>query len=209
MSMLNPTKWSLPVFGSNVTCVWKQAMIPFVEQRLSWYWAIRQMFGRQSSPNTDFINVRADAALNKPVQPMKWLPGLQKTSLNWIHRYQFCPKMSWRKTCGKWSVRWSSVRWSMTVKSLPQKSRQRENQFGKMGLEVTLRFNPFSTKGESSITSGLKNVETIKKDALIAKASRTQRREVEAEQDKLANDKRVSRSWNCANKRIKLKQEPC
>ena len=64
-------------------------------------------------------------------------------------------------------------------------------------------------KGESLITFGIENVETIKKDALIAKAkAERERKEVEAEQDKLANDKRVAADLEIAQKQMscKLKQ---
>ena len=56
---------------------------------------------------------------------------------------------------------------------------------------------------------GIENVETIKKDALIAKAkAERERKEVEAEQDKLANDKRVAADLEIAQKQneLKLKQ---
>ena len=51
---------------------------------------------------------------------------------------------------------------------------------------------------------GIENVETIKKDALIAKAkAERERKEVEAEQDKLANDKRVAADLEIAQKKTK------
>ena len=80
----------------------------------------------------------------------------------------------------------------------------------KMGLEViAFTVQSFSDEGGVIDNLGIENVETIKKDALIAKAkAERERKEVEAEQDKLANDKRVAADLEIAQKQneLKLKQ---
>ena len=72
----------------------------------------------------------------------------------------------------------------------------------KMGLEViAFTVQSFSDEGGVIDNLGIENVETIKKDALIAKAkAERERKEVEAEQDKLANDKRVAADLEIAQK---------
>ena len=71
---------------------------------------------------------------------------------------------------------------------------------------MPLLFQSFSDEGGVIDNLGIENVETIKKDALIAKAkAERERKEVEAEQDKLANDKRIAADLEIAQKQNELK----
>ena len=80
----------------------------------------------------------------------------------------------------------------------------------KMGLEViAFTVQSFSDEGGSSITSGLKMLKPLRKMPWLPKAkAERERKEVEAEQDKLANDKRVAADLEVAQKQneLKLKQ---
>ncbi len=82
---------------------------------------------------------------------------------------------------------------TMTAGSLPQSAGQQQHQTWHQGLEViAFTVQSFPMKAVV-ITTRIENAETIKKDALIAKAkAERERKEVEAEQDKLVNDNRVA-----------------
>jgi len=163
-------------------------MIPFVEQRS--YLDIEQFSTdvrtSEAVPTLDFINVRADAVSNS-VQDV--LEG------------------NLREVIGQMELR------KMVNDRQEFASKVQDNvapDLAKMGLEViAFTVQSFSDEGGVIDNLGIENVETIKKDALIAKAkAERERKEVEAEQDKLANDKRVAADLEIAQKQneLKLKQ---
>ena len=181
-------------------------MIPFVEQRS--YLDIEQFSTdvrtSEAVPTLDFINVRADAAVKLKIgttDEMIW----NTTDIS--NSVQDVLEGNLREVIGQMELR------KMVNDRQEFASKVQDNvapDLAKMGLEViAFTVQSFSDEGGVIDNLGIENVETIKKDALIAKAkAERERKEVEAEQDKLANDKRVAADLEIAQKQneLKLKQ---
>ena len=182
-------------------------MIPFVEQRS--YLDIEQFSTdvrtSEAVPTLDFINVRADAAVKLKIGTTDEM--IARAAENFLN---------WNTTDISNSVQdvlEGNLREVMVNDRQEFASKVQDNvapDLAKMGLEViAFTVQSFSDEGGVIDNLGIENVETIKKDALIAKAkAERERKEVEAEQDKLANDKRVAADLEIAQKQneLKLKQ---
>ena len=190
-------------------------MIPFVEQRS--YLDIEQFSTdvrtSESVPTLDFINVRADAAVKLKIGTTdEMIDRAAENFLNWnttdiSNSVQDVLEGNLREVIGQMELR------KMVNDRQEFASKVQDNvapDLAKMGLEViAFTVQSFSDEGGVIDNLGIENVETIKKDALIAKAkAERERKEVEAEQDKLANDKRVAADLEIAQKQneLKLKQ---
>lgn len=190
-------------------------MIPFVEQRS--YLDIEQFSTdvrtSESVPTLDFINVRADAAVKLKIGTTdEMIARAAENFLNWnttdiSNSVQDVLEGNLREVIGQMELR------KMVNDRQEFASKVQDNvapDLAKMGLEViAFTVQSFSDEGGVIDNLGIENVETIKKDALIAKAkAERERKEVEAEQDKLANDKRVAADLEIAQKQneLKLKQ---
>jgi len=190
-------------------------MIPFVEQRS--YLDIEQFSTdvrtSESVPTLDFINVRADAAVKLKIGTTdEMVERAAENFLNWntediSNSVQDVLEGNLREVIGQMELR------KMVNDRQEFASKVQDNvapDLAKMGLEViAFTVQSFSDEGGVIDNLGIENVETIKKDALIAKAkAERERKEVEAEQDKLANDKRVAADLEIAQKQneLKLKQ---
>ena len=78
-----------------------------------------------------------------------------------------------------------------------------------MGLEViAFTVQSFSDEGGVIDNLGIEKCWNHQKDALIAKAKAERERKEEAEQDKLANDKRIAADLEIAQKQNELKLKP-
>ncbi len=138
---------------------------------------------------------------------MKWLPGLQ-SFLNWnTTDTSNSVKMSLEGNLQEVIGQMELVRWSMTVR-VASKCKITAPDLAKMGLEViAFTVQSFSDEGESSITS-VENVETIKKDALIAKAEAERERKGSRSENINWRQTRRCRSWNRAKtKQLKLRNK--
>ena len=190
-------------------------MIPFVEQRS--YLDIEQFSTdvrtSEAVPTLDFINVRADAAVKLKIGTTdEMIARAAENFLNWnttdiSNSVQDVLEGNLREVIGQMELR------KMVNDRQEFASKVQDNvapDLAKMGLEViAFTVQSFSDEGGVIDNLGIENVETIKKDALIAKAkAERERKEVEAEQDKLANDKRVAADLEIAQKQneLKLKQ---
>ena len=190
-------------------------MIPFVEQRS--YLDIEQFSTdvrtSEAVPTLDFINVRADAAVKLKIGTTdEMIARAAENFLNWnttdiSNSVQDVLEGNLREVIGQMELR------KMVNDRQEFASKVQDNvapDLAKMGLEViACTVQSFSDEGGVIDNLGIENVETIKKDALIAKAkAERERKEVEAEQDKLANDKRVAADLEIAQKQneLKLKQ---
>ena len=190
-------------------------MIPFVEQRS--YLDIEQFSTdvrtSEAVPTLDFINVRADAAVKLKIGTTdEMIARAAENFLNWnttdiSNSVQDVLEGNLREVIGQMELR------KMVNDRQEFASKVQDNvapYLAKMGLEViAFTVQSFSDEGGVIDNLGIENVETIKKDALIAKAkAERERKEVEAEQDKLANDKRVAADLEIAQKQneLKLKQ---
>ena len=190
-------------------------MIPFVEQRS--YLDIEQFSTdvrtSESVPTLDFINVRADAAVKLKIGTTdEMIARAAENFLNWnttdiSNSVQDVLEGNLREVIGQMELR------KMVNDRQEFASKVQDNvapDLAEMGLEViAFTVQSFSDEGGVIDNLGIENVETIKKDALIAKAkAERERKEVEAEQDKLANDKRVAADLEIAQKQneLKLKQ---
>ena len=190
-------------------------MIPFVEQRS--YLDIEQFSTdvrtSESVPTLDFINVRADAAVKLKIGTTdEMIARAAENFLNWnttdiSNSVQDVLEGNLREVIGQMELR------KMVNDRQEFASKVQDNvapDLAKMGPEViAFTVQSFSDEGGVIDNLGIENVETIKKDALIAKAkAERERKEVEAEQDKLANDKRVAADLEIAQKQneLKLKQ---
>ena len=190
-------------------------MIPFVEQRS--YLDIEQFSTdvrtSEAVPTLDFINVRADAAVKLKIGTTdEMIARAAENFLNWnttdiSNSVQDVLEGNLREVIGQMELR------KMVNDRQEFASKVQDNvapDSAKMGLEViAFTVQSFSDEGGVIDNLGIENVETIKKDALIAKAkAERERKEVEAEQDKLANDKRVAADLEIAQKQneLKLKQ---
>ena len=190
-------------------------MIPFVEQRS--YLDIEQFSTdvrtSEAVPTLDFINVRADAAVKLKIGTTdEMIARAAENFLNWnttdiSNSVQDVLEGNLREVIGQMELR-KMVKERQEFASKVQDSEAPD--LAKMGLEViAFTVQSFSDEGGVIDNLGIENVETIKKDALIAKAkAERERKEVEAEQDKLANDKRVAADLEIAQKQneLKLKQ---
>ena len=190
-------------------------MIPFVEQRS--YLDIEQFSTdvrtSEAVPTLDFINVRADAAVKLKIGTTdEMIARAAENFLNWnttdiSNSVQDVLEGNLREVIGQMELR------KLVNDRQEFASKVQDNvapDLAKMGLEViAFTVQSFSDEGGVIDNLGIENVETIKKDALIAKAkAERERKEVEAEQDKLANDKRVAADLEIAQKQneLKLKQ---
>ena len=190
-------------------------MIPFVEQRS--YLDIEQFSTdvrtSEAVPTLDFINVRADAAVKLKIGTTdEMIARAAENFLNWnttdiSNSVQDVLEGNLREVIGQMELR------KMVNDRQEFASKVQDNvapDLANMGLEViAFTVQSFSDEGGVIDNLGIENVETIKKDALIAKAkAERERKEVEAEQDKLANDKRVAADLEIAQKQneLKLKQ---
>ena len=190
-------------------------MIPFVEQRS--YLTIEQFSTdvrtSESVPTLDFINVRADAAVKLKVGTSEeMIARASENFLNWktvdiSKSVQDVLEGNLREVIGQMELR------KMVNDRQAFASKVQENvapDLAKMGLEViAFTVQSFSDEGGVIENLGIENVETIRKDAAIARAkAERERKEVEAEQDKLANDKRIAADLEIAQKQneLKLKQ---
>ena len=167
----------------------------------------------ESVPTRDFINVRADAAVKLKIGTSdEMIARASENFLNWStadisSSVQDVLEGNLREVIGQMELR------KMVNDRQEFASKVQDNvapDLAKMGLEViAFTVQSFSDEGGVIDNLGIENVETIKKDALIAKAkAERERKEVEAEQDKLANDKRVAADLEIAQKQneLKLKQ---
>lgn len=190
-------------------------MIPFIERRS--YLDIEQFSTdvrtSESVPTKDFINVRADAAVKLKIGTSdEMIAKASENFLNWkttdiSESIQDVLEGNLREVIGQMELR------KMVNDRQEFASKVQDNvapDLEKMGLEViAFTVQSFSDEGGVIDNLGIENVETIKKDALIAKAkAERERKEVEAEQDKLANDKRIAADLEIAQKQneLKLKQ---
>ena len=190
-------------------------MIPFVEQRS--YLDIEQFSTdvrtSEAVPTLDFINVRADAAVKLKIGTTdEMIARAAENFLNWnttdiSNSVQDVLEGNLREVIGQMELR------KMVNDRQEFASKVQDNvapDLAKMCLEfIAFTVQSFSDEGGVIDNLGIENVETIKKDALIAKAkAERERKEVEAEQDKLANDKRVAADLEIAQKQneLKLKQ---
>ena len=190
-------------------------MIPFIERRS--YLDIEQFSTdvrtSESVPTRDFINVRADAAVKLKIGTSdEMIARASENFLNWStadisSSVQDVLEGNLREVIGQMELR------KMVNDRQEFASKVQDNvapDLAKMGLEViAFTVQSFSDEGGVIDNLGIENVETIKKDALIAKAkAERERKEVEAEQDKLANDKRIAADLEIAQKQneLKLKQ---
>jgi flotillin len=187
-------------------------MIPFVEQRS--YLDIEQFSTdvrtSEAVPTLDFINVRADAAVKLKIGTTdEMIARAAENFLNWnttdiSNSVQDVLEGNLREVIGQMELR------KMVNDRQEFASKVQDNVAPDLGLEViAFTVQSFSDEGGVIDNLGIENVETIKKDALIAKAkAERERKEVEAEQDKLANDKRVAADLEIAQKQneLKLKQ---
>ena len=188
-------------------------MIPFVEQRS--YLDIEQFSTdvrtSESVPTLDFINVRADAAVKLKIGTTdEMIDRAAENFLNWnttdiSNSVQDVLEGNLREVIGQMELR------KMVNDRQEFASKVQDNvapDLAKMEV-IAFTVQSFSDEGGVIDNLGIENVETIKKDALIAKAkAERERKEVEAEQDKLANDKRVAADLEIAQKQneLKLKQ---
>ena len=168
-------------------------MIPFIERRS--YLDIEQFSTdvrtSESVPTRDFINVRADAAVKLKIGTSdEMIARASENFLNWStadisSSVQDVLEGNLREVIGQMELR------KMVNDRQEFASKVQDNvapDLAKMGLEViAFTVQSFSDEGGVIDNLGIENVETIKKDALIAKAkAERERKEVEAEQDKLA-----------------------
>ena len=186
-------------------------MIPFVERRS--YLDIEQFSTdvrtSEAVPTLDFINVRADAAVKLKIGTTdEMIARASENFLNWntkdiSNSVQDVLEGNLREVIGQMELR------KMVNDRQEFASKVQDNvapDLAKMGLEViAFTVQSFSDEGGVIDNLGIENVETIKKDASIAKArAERERKEVEAEQDKLANDKRVEADLAIAQKQNEL-----
>lgn len=164
-------------------------------------------------PTLDFINVRADAAVKLKIGTSdEMIARASENFLNWNTK-DISDSIQDVLEGNLWEVIGQMELRKMVNDRQKFAEKVQDNvapDLGKMGLEViAFTVQSFSDEGGVIDNLGIENVETIKKDALIAKAkAERERKEVEAEQDKLANDKRVAADLEIAQKQneLKLKQ---
>ena len=173
-------------------------MIPFVEQRS--YLDIEQFSTdvrtSEAVPTLDFINVRADAAVKLKIGTTdEMIARAAENFLNWnttdiSNSVQDVLEGNLREVIGQMELR------KMVNDRQEFASKVQDNvapDLAKMGLEViAFTVQSFSDEGGVIDNLGLER----------------ERKEVEAEQDKLANDKRVAADLEIAQKQneLKLKQ---
>ena len=151
-------------------------MIPFVEQRS--YLDIEQFSTdvrtSEAVPTLDFINVRADAAVKLKIGTTdEMIARAAENFLNWnttdiSNSVQDVLEGNLREVIGQMELR------KMVNDRQEFASKVQDNvapDLAKMGLEViAFTVQSFSDEGGVIDNLGIENVETIKKDALIAKA---------------------------------------
>ena len=162
-------------------------MIPFVEQRS--YLDIEQFSTdvrtSESVPTLDFINVRADAAVKLKIGTTdEMIARAAENFLNWnttdiSNSVQDVLEGNLREVIGQMELR------KMVNDRQEFASKVQDNvapDLAKMGLEViAFTVQSFSDEGGVIDNLGIENVETIKKDALIAKAKADAAKGIEAE----------------------------
>ena len=189
-------------------------MIPFVERRS--YLDIEQFSTdvrtSEAVPTLDFINVRADAAVKLKIGTTdEMIARAAENFLNWntkdiSNSVQDVLEGNLREVIGQMELR------KMVNDRQEFASKVQDNvapDLAKMGLEViAFTVQSFSDEGGVIDNLGIENVETIKKDASIAKAkAERERKEVEAEQNKLANDARVEAELEIAKRNTDLAKQ--
>ena len=186
-------------------------MIPFVEQRS--YLDIEQFSTdvrtSESVPTLDFINVRADAAVKLKIGTTdEMIARAAENFLNWnttdiSNSVQDVLEGNLREVIGQMELR------KMVNDRQEFASKVQDNvapDLAKMGLEViAFTVQSFSDEGGVIANLGTDTAETVKQDAWVAKAkAERQPQEVEAEQDKLANEQRGAADRETAQKKKEL-----